>query len=210
MEQASILTYLAVVAMMVLTPGPNLAVILQSVAARGWRGGFGNLFGIAAAFYFHALCSVIGLTLVLRQAPALFTAVKALGAAYLIYLGAMNLRMAWRAAGRESAAAPTAAATHSTKGALFEGFMTNALNPKVGLFYLAIFPQYIDPNESVYAKSLLLVTIHASFAFGWYALLIVGFDRYRRRMGTSKSMVIAARLVIATVLIGLGLKVLIT
>jgi threonine/homoserine/homoserine lactone efflux protein len=213
MEQISLLTYLTVVAMMVLTPGPNIVVILQSVATRGLRGGFGNLFGVFAGFYFHAFCSVIGLSLIFKQSPMLFNAVKAVGAGYLIYLGISNLRMAWSLwqSKKNNDALPAVVSGSkvqaSSRSALLEGFLTNVLNPKVGLFYLAIFPQFIGPNDSIYAKSLLLVTIHAGFAFGWYSILILSFESYRSKVG-GRSMVLLARLVIAAVLIGLGARVL--
>lgn len=213
MEQISLLSYLTVVAMMVLTPGPNVVVILQSLATRGLRGGFGSLLGVFAGFYFHALCSVIGLSLILQQSPMLFNAVKALGAGYLIYLGISNLRMAWSLwqSRKTNDAAPEvlggSQAQASSKGVLLEGFLTNVLNPKVGLFYLAIFPQFIGANDSIYAKSLLLVTIHAGSALVWYSVLILGFDRYRTKLG-GRSTVLLARLVIAAVLIALGARVL--
>ena len=213
MEQISLLTYLTVVAMMVLTPGPNIVVILQSVATRGLRGGFGNLCGIFAGFYFHALCSVIGLSLILKQSPLLFNAVKGVGAGYLIYLGISNLRMAWSLwqSKKNNDALPAVVSDSkvqaSGRSVLLEGFLTNVLNPKVGLFYLAIFPQFIGPNDSIYAKSLLLVTIHAGFAFAWYSILILSFETYRSKVG-GRSTVLLARLVIAAVLIGLGARVL--
>jgi threonine/homoserine/homoserine lactone efflux protein len=210
MDPISILPYLTVVAMMVLTPGPNIVVILNTVATRGLRSGFGNLFGVAAGFYFHAFCSVIGLTLILKQSPTLYTGVKALGAAYLVYLGITSLHLAWKT--WRSKSTPSSAATPpppAGKGALLQGFMTNVLNPKVGLFYLAIFPQFIGTDESLYIKSLTLVTIHAGFAFAWYSILIMGFERYRTRLG-NKSLVLGARLGVGMVLIGLGAKVLMT
>jgi threonine/homoserine/homoserine lactone efflux protein len=213
MEKISLLTYLTVVAMMVLTPGPNIVVILQSVATRGLRGGFENLLGVFFGFYFHALCSIIGLSLILKQSPILFNAVQVVGAGYLIYLGISNLRMAWSLwqSRINSETLPLVAsgnpAQSLSKSALLEGFLTNVLNPKVGLFYLAIFPQFIGPNDSIYARSLLLVTIHAGFAFGWYAVLIMSFERYRSKVG-GRPTVLVARLVIAAVLIGLGARVL--
>lgn len=171
------------------------------------------MFGVFVGFYFHALCSVIGLSLILKQSPILFNAVKAVGAGYLIYLGISNLRMAWSLwqSRKNNDALPVVTSGNlvqsSSKSALLEGFLTNVLNPKVGLFYLAIFPQFIGPNDSIYAKSLLLVTIHAGFAFGWYSILILSFERYRSKVG-GRPTVLVARLVIATVLIGLGARVL--
>src|SRR6218665_3904152 len=136
MEQFSMLGYVTVVSMMVLTPGPNIAIILQSVVTRSARSGFGNL-------------------------------------------GINSLVQAARTR-RMPAAQPvnTATNTRPTHGAVLEGFITNVLNPKVGLFYLAIFPQFIGPQDSVPLRSLLLVTIHALFAFGWYSILILSFERY--------------------------------
>ncbi|MCW5236807.1 LysE family translocator [Verminephrobacter eiseniae] len=210
MERFSMMGYVAVVSMMVLTPGPNIAIILQSVVTRSARSGFGNLFGIVGGFYFHALCSTVGLTLLLKQSPTMYAVVKTLGACYLVYLGINSLVQAARTR-RMPAAQPanTAANMRPTHGAVLEGFITNVLNPKVGLFYLAIFPQFIGPQDSVPLRSLLLVTIHALFAFGWYSILILSFERYRSRLGGA-SMVMLARAVIGVVLVGLGLRVLLS
>lgn len=213
MERLSLVGYVAVVASMVLTPGPNIAVILQSLVSHSARRGFGNLFGVVGGFYFHALCSVIGLTLLMQQSPTLYAVVKALGAAYLVYLGASSLLLAWRTWHLPNASpAPTAVSgrrSPRTGGAVFEGFITNVLNPKVGMFYLAVFPQFIGPADSVAWRSLMLVTVHASFAFTWYTLLIVWFNRYRTRLG-SRQMVMWARTGMGLVLVGLGLKVLLS
>src|SRR6218665_2807928 len=87
MEQFSMLGYVTVVSMMVLTPGPNIAIILQSVVTRSARSGFGNLFGIVGGFYFHALCSTVALTRLLKQSPTMCAVVKTLGACSLVSLG---------------------------------------------------------------------------------------------------------------------------
>lgn len=206
MTDNSILTYVALVALMVITPGPNAALILRTVSARGRATGFGNLAGIVSGFYFHAVCSALGLSLLLVRSPELYNAVKWLGAAYLVYLGVKTLRQAFYSDGAGSAPAASASALVRVRNAYFEGLLTNILNPKVALFYLSLFPQFIKGHDSVMMQSLMLVTIHASFSFLWFSSITLLFDRFGTYLGSSQ---VKRNLQASTsvILIGLGIKI---
>jgi threonine/homoserine/homoserine lactone efflux protein len=110
--------------------------------------------------------------LLVRSAAA-FGVVKLLGAGYLVWLGVQSLRSAAR--GGAIALAPAAS------GRPFrEGLLTNALNPKVAIFYLAFLPQFIRPGDPVLATSLLLASIHIAMGLVWLSLVAAAVDRAQR------------------------------
>jgi threonine/homoserine/homoserine lactone efflux protein len=207
MTDHSLLAYTGIVALLVLTPGPNAALILRTAGFRGRAAGFSNLAGIVSGFYFHALCSALGLSLILLRSANLYTAVKLIGAAYLVYLGIKTLRQAFAADG--VAMAPSAqerAAANGMWNAYLEGLLTNVLNPKVALFYLSLLPQFIQDPESVLTQSLLLASIHAVLASLWFSLLTLLFGKFGNYVGNSG---LKRKLQAATgaAFIGLGIKI---
>jgi RhtB (resistance to homoserine/threonine) family protein len=206
MTDNSILTYIALVTLMVITPGPNAALILRTVGARGRATGFGNLAGIVSGFYFHAMCSALGLSLLLVRSPELYTAVKWLGAAYLVYLGIKTLRQAFYSNGAGNAPAASTSAFARVRNAYFEGLLTNVLNPKVALFYLSLFPQFIKGHDAVMTQSLMLVSIHAALNFLWFSSITLLFDKFGAYLGSSH---VKRNLQATTsvILIGLGIKI---
>jgi threonine/homoserine/homoserine lactone efflux protein len=134
------------------TPGVDLAFTLVSTLRGGVRAGLAAAAGIAAGCIVHTLAAAFGLAALLAASAAAFNVVKWLGAAYLLWLAVGMLRTAWRRA--PGGVEPNAAAPMPTSvGALFrQGFLTNVLNPKVALFFLALLPQFIDgdaPNKTL-------------------------------------------------------------
>lgn len=205
MTDNSILTYCGIVTLMVITPGPNAVLILRTVSVRGRATGFGNIAGIVSGFYFHAVCSALGLSLLLMRSPELYNAVKWLGAAYLVYLGVKTI---WQTFIARPYASPAqrASAFAQVRNAYFEGLLTNILNPKVALFYVSLFPQFIKGNESVMAQSLTLVTIHASLSMVWFSSITLLFDRFGNYLsdsGVKRSL----QTVTSVLLIALGMKI---
>jgi threonine/homoserine/homoserine lactone efflux protein len=126
------------------TPGVDLAFTLVSTLRGGVRAGLAAAAGIAAGCIVHTLAAAFGLAALLAASAAAFNIVKWFGAAYLLWLAVGMLRTAWRSA--PEGAGPVAAASVPTRAsALFrQGFLTNVLNPKVALFFLALLPQFID------------------------------------------------------------------
>ena len=122
-----------------ITPGPDTAYIVGRSVQIGWRGGVAAALGISAGCLVHVFAAAIGLSALLAASSVAFTVVKWIGAAYLVYIG---LRMLLARA--TSPAGETAAQPLSLRQVFWQGALTNALNPKVALFFLAFLPQFVD------------------------------------------------------------------
>jgi threonine/homoserine/homoserine lactone efflux protein len=166
--------------LLALTPGPNLMYLISRTLCQGRAAGMVSLAGTTTGFLFYAVAAAFGLTAVFVAIPMLYDVVRVAGAAYLLWL-------AWDAVRpRGSGGLFTRRDLPPARpGALFRtGMLTSILNPKVALFYLALFPQFVDPARgSVLAQSLLLAAVQividglcdmmfvlaASQAAGWLA-----------------------------------------
>lgn len=133
-----------------LTPGPDMLFVAGTAASRGRGAGVMAALGVGAGCVFHTLLAALGLTALLATSDLAFHAVKVLGAAYLVWTGVQMLRS--RPAQEAAGAAPRRAGSPFWQGAL-----TNALNPKVALFFLAFLPQFIDAGASSQALALLVL-----------------------------------------------------
>jgi len=124
-----------------LTPGPDNILILSRSASDGRLAGLSAAAGIVSGTFVHILAAAFGLSAILATSANAFMLVKLVGAAYLCYLGISMLLKSTRTGARTDAR-PAAA---SLRKCFAQGFLTNVLNPKVALFFLAFVPQFIDP-----------------------------------------------------------------
>jgi len=128
-----------------ITPGVDLALIGARSAGQGLRSGAAAALGVGAGCFVHVAAAALGLSALIASSAAAFTVLRWAGAAYLVWLGIGLLR-----AGGGTVQAAAAVPAVSTWRAFAQGFLTNALNPKVALFFLAFLPQFIDaaaPNK---------------------------------------------------------------
>jgi len=129
-------------------PGPDSLLIMARSATQGWRAGVAASLGIGAGTMVHVLAAALGLSALLATSATAFTVVKWIGAAYIVWCGIQMLRAKLKGSD-ENPAMPAPAAL--PLGRIFaQGFLTNVLNPKVALFFLAFVPQFIDadaPNK---------------------------------------------------------------
>ena len=143
-----------------ITPGPDTAYIVGRSIQIGWRGGALATLGICAGCLVHVLAAALGLSALLAASATAFLAVKWIGAAYLAYLGITMLLS-------RPHAAPTVVAAASPnprpRAVFLQGALTNALNPKVALFFLAFLPQFVDADAP--RKALAFVLLGAIFIF---------------------------------------------
>ena len=139
-----------------LTPGPDTAYILGRSIAQGRAAGIASAFGIAAGSIFHTCAAALGLSAVLTTSAWAFTAIKLVGGAYLVFLG---IKMFFQR--RQRLNLPSNFQRSTTRAAFRQGVLTNVLNPKVALFFLAFLPQFIDPNST--AKVPAFVTLGLTF-----------------------------------------------
>ncbi len=126
------------------TPGPAVLYVVSTTLARGPRAGFAGALGIVACNFFYFLLSALGVAAVIVASARLFTVLKWLGAAYLVYLG-LKMLIARSASAQAAPARGRAAAP----GALLRGFGVQAANPKALAFFVALLPQFIDPRAAV-------------------------------------------------------------
>ena len=140
------------------TPGPDTAYIVGRSVAQGRGAGLMSALGISAGCCVHALACAFGLTALLAASAAAFTVIKLVGAAYLIYLG-VRMIVAKQAAVPSGAAAAQAA--KPLRQLFMQGFWTNVLNPKVVLFFVSFFPQFVSVDSP--HKALAFLTLGAVF-----------------------------------------------
>ena len=201
------------------TPGVDLVLTLTRTLQHGVRGGLATAFGISTGCVLHALGAAFGLAALLAASALAFTAVKWAGAASLLWLAVGMLRSAWRPAPRTtepsgitgseragSAAAPSPGAWQLYR----QGVLTNALNPKVALFFLALLPQFIDGDAP--HKTLAFLFLGAWFVvqgtafLAAFVLLVAPLRRWRpsarversfQGLGGALFMALAAKLALA-------------
>lgn len=150
--------FVVAVLVLVVTPGPDLAYVIGQSLANGRRSGVISAAGVALGSCAHTLASAVGLTAIIAASPTLFLMVKYAGALYLIWLGS---RMIWSTFIRETPAAEKANAVPavSTGSLLSRGFITTITNPKVLLFFIAFFPQFVTVGGEHQALSFVVLGI---------------------------------------------------
>ncbi|HAT33644.1 MAG TPA: lysine transporter LysE [Janthinobacterium sp.] len=139
-------------------PGPDSLLVVARSATQGWRAGSAAALGIGSGTMVHVLAAAVGLSALLSTSAAAFTAVKWVGAAYIVYVG-MNLLRQRRAAAPSSTLARPAPLPY--RKIYFQGFLTNVLNPKVALFFLAFVPQFIAADAA--SKPLAFIVLGCIF-----------------------------------------------
>lgn len=176
MPLPDILAFALVASVLVMSPGPNGVLIAKTVPTSGRAAGFANVAGFVTAFYLHGSLSILGISVILVQSATAFTIVKLLGAAYLCWIGIKALHAAWHGVDTAREVAP-AKRRRTLLKAYLEGLLTNALNPKVSMFYLAAFPQFITPGQTSVASAFLLVFIHSMINAVWFGAMVTLFSR---------------------------------
>jgi RhtB (resistance to homoserine/threonine) family protein len=175
MLDAQVLAFTGIAAVVTLTPGADTMLVVRSALVRGRRAGLLTVLGIGTGLFVHATLSALGLSVILLRSARAFEVVKLAGALYLAWLGVQAIRAAARGAtGGERPVEPAGA-----RRAFAEGLLTNVLNPKVAVFYLAFLPQFIGPEDPVLAKSILLASIHFAEGLLWLSLVTLFVARLR-------------------------------
>src|SRR5918911_2220785 len=207
MIDPQVLAFTGIAAILTVTPGADTMLVMRNVLERGQRAGLLTTFGICTGLFFHATLSALGLSIILVRSAAVFEAVKLTGACYLIFLGGQSI---WRAARRRdplSVAGESSAVGAEKKGwrSYFEGLLTNVLNPKVAIFYLAFLPQFISVGDPVFAKSVMLAGIHFILGVAWLSIVTVLLGRVRAVL-TRPSVKRAIEAATGAVLIAFGVR----
>ncbi len=201
-----LLAFTAAAAVLTITPGADTAMVLRTSTADGPHAGVATALGICLGLLVWGVGAAFGLTALLAASALAFTALKWLGAAYLVYLG---VRLLLRPRSAMAAVGPIPERRAGSLGAFRRGLLTNLLNPKVGVFYISFLPQFIPHGVNVAAFSLLLAGVHVLLALAWLCLLValtVPLARVLSRPGVVRGL---DRLT-ACVFVGFGVRLALT
>ncbi|GAB4582941.1 LysE family translocator [Nocardia sp. IFM 10818] len=169
-ETTAVLGVAAAALGMVLTPGPNMMYLVSRTVSQGRRAGMVSLSGVAVGFAVYLAAATAGITAVFAMVPALYLALKLAGAAYLGWLAWKVLRP-----GGVSAFTPTELPADPTRRLFTMGLVTNLLNPKIAIMYMALIPQFVAPDHGqVWLQSLALGAVQIVIALTVNSLIVVG------------------------------------
>lgn len=197
--------WIAVAAVLIVTPGPDTALIIRQALRAGGRAASYSAAGIGVGSAVWAIASVLGLAVLLESSAAAFTLLKLAGAAYLIYLGARSLIGSF---GRPTPAsddnAPLDKARLGTASAFAQGLFNNLLNPKAGAIFVTAMPQFIQPHDSL-LRLALMVACYDVMVVTWltvYGHVVARAGRSRAGVRVRRSL----ERVTGVVMIGLGAR----
>lgn len=185
-----------------LTPGPDTMFILGSSISQGRQVGIASALGIGAGCLVHTIGAAFGLSALLMTSALAFTVVKFAGAAYLLYLGAKMLRA------KDNVEVTKSATTSKSHWIPFrQGLVTNVLNPKVALFFLALLPQFVDKSAAQPVVGFLVLGTTFIVTGTLWGIVLASFaSLIRTRLQQNKSFSSILNKVSGLVFIGLGLK----
>lgn len=191
--------------MLTLMPGPDTFLVIGNSLAGGARRGLAATAGITAGGLFHVALFAFGVTRLLMYSERAFWTVKMLGALYLAYLGVKALRSALRPRAQAAFAAVSAEPGSGLRRAFAQGALTNALNPKIAMFYLAFLPQFLAPGPHMARDSMLMIGLHYAIGASWLTILAVASARMA---GTMRSTRVARALdgAIGTMMLGFSAR----
>ncbi|WP_122082444.1 LysE family translocator [Vibrio coralliirubri] len=177
MSWDSIWLFIVIVFFIAIIPGPNALLVLSTALTQRKLFAFVNVLGVSCGFFFHAFISANGISLLLSNTPMAFEGLKWAGVLYLVWLGYNHFRAALRA--QEGVLSVVSASGSKLYSQFFKGLLTNLLNPKIVLFYLSIFPQFVS-TDAIVIDSLMLGAIQASVVSMWFLVVILMADTFKR------------------------------
>jgi len=151
-------------------PGPDSALILRSALVQSKKHAYATALGIAGGTFVWGAAAAVGAAALLAASELAFTILKVVGALYLAYLGISMIVKSFR---KHALVADARPPVGTLRGAFGRGALTNLLNPKVGVFYIALIPQFIPPGISPVGMGLLLAAVHVVESLVWFTGLIL-------------------------------------
>ena len=166
------LTFLGLSILLILTPGPNQALLTSRVLGGGRRAGLATVRGLTTGMGVHIVAAAVGLSALLASSSELFGWVKVVGGAYLVLLGVAAL-VRTRGPGGE------APARRLTGSPFRDGLLSMTLNPKAAVFFVAVVPQFVEPGQGASARVALLLVIYGALALAFWLGFVLLLHRAR-------------------------------
>jgi RhtB (resistance to homoserine/threonine) family protein len=185
-----------------MTPGPDSLLIMARSASQGFKAGAAAVLGICSGTCVHIAAAAFGLSALLAASAEAFLLIKLLGAAYLLYIGVQMLCAKATVSTAEAAPSPASLAT-----VFRQGLLTNVLNPKVALFFLAFLPQFVAPDAA--DKTLAFLFLGAIFNFNgmlWCLLLAWTSAIAAKKVKTSQQVKLWLNRTVGALFVALGIK----
>ncbi|WEY91196.1 LysE family transporter [Bacillus subtilis] len=204
----SLLAYIPIAAMMVIMPGADTMLVMKNTLRYGPKAGRYNILGLATGLSFWTVIAILGLSVVIAKSVILFTTIKYLGAAYLIYLGVKSFfaKSMFSLDDMQSQAKNMASSPKRYyKTSFMQGSLSNILNPKTVLVYVTIMPQFINLNGNINQQLIILASILTLLAVLWFMFLVYIIDYAKKWMKNSKFQKVFQKIT-GIILVGFGIK----
>lgn len=204
-DTTTLLLFLAAAWAMILAPGPDILYVLTRGIAGGRRAGIVSGLGVGSGEVLHTLLVVLGLAAVLSASLTAFLIIKYLGAVYLLYLGVKTIR------DKQVFALATQHRPQSLTSVYWQGMLTNLLNPKAILFYVAFLPQFVNPaHGNAHLQIVILGLLFALSDILFLGLLAYVTDHLHTRLTRQPRFMTRLRWITGSILIGLGIRLAVT
>jgi threonine/homoserine/homoserine lactone efflux protein len=197
----NLVAFAAVAALIVVVPGPDMALVLRNGVAHGRRAAVATALGINAGLLVWALAAALGIAALLHSSGTAFMVLKLAGAIYLVWLGLRALQEAWRGGADPATNGPGRRRTSPCR----QGLLSNLFNPKIALVYTTLIPQFVDRGGSEIAQTFLLAGVFIAMGLVWltgYALLVAQAGAILRRPSLRR----AVNAIAGTMLTALGVR----
>lgn len=189
---------------LIILPGPDTAIVTKNTLIQSRIGGLKTSLGIICALLIHTFAAVIGLSALIVKSAVLFSIFKYAGAVYLIYLGGKILWSLWKKEEAASVEMNTKSQFENTSH-FTQGFLTDILNPKVAIFFLSFFPQFVEPGGGTFLPFLIMGITFTLLSAIWLLLYVNSINQISAFMKkpVAKNMIEG---ITGTLIIGFGIK----
>ena len=169
MTDAQFVAFMVAITLLTISPGVDTLLVLRNTSRGGWKDGVISSLGICSGLFVHATVSAVGISVILLQSAWAFGLLKLAGALYLVWLGIQSLRSL--GASPLKGEIPVKSIDFNWLRSIREGLLSNVLNPKPIVFYMAFLPQFINPDDDLLLQSLRLAGIHFLIGMAWLSAL---------------------------------------
>jgi RhtB (resistance to homoserine/threonine) family protein len=200
-----LLVFIGVAAIVIIIPGPDTAVVTKNVLIHGRRAGVGTSLGVSAGLSMWTIAAAVGVASLVRASEVAFTALKLLGALYLVWLGIQALRAAGRPLAGDDPSRAAGRPGMGARGGFRQGVLSDLANPKIGIFFTSLLPQFVSAGHAVLLPFLVLGAIFVAMTVLWLLAYTLVAARAAQTLMRPRVRAALDRFT-GVVLIGLGLR----